>query len=152
MLTKRKMKKYITYLLLFILGCNSPIDSLEIGEPFDKSTAILDDWTLKSVDHVDNLDLNKPSIDLTTLFGNGSLSVSESSFTYTQSSGPNYFENSGSWDFDDEKYPTHFILNSNTQFRFGKPVQSSNDTLILVLERFCDTKVISSYKYLFTRN
>jgi hypothetical protein len=146
------MKKHTKYLLFLLLGCNSPIDSLEIGEPFDKSTAILDDWTLQSVDHVDNLDLNKPSIDISALFGDGALLVTESSFTYTQSSGPSFFGNSGNWAFDDADYPTYFILNSSTQLKLGQPIKASNDTLILVFERLCETKVISSYKYLFTRN
>lgn len=146
------MKKYTKYLLFLILGCNSPIDNLEIGEPFDKSTAILDDWTLRNVDHVDNLDLNKPSIDITSLFGDGLLSISESSFSYSQSEGPIYLANSGDWSYDDADFPTFFILNENINLKLGKPVNSSSDTLILIFEKYCDTKVISSYEYLFTRN
>lgn len=147
------MKKNIIYCLLFtLLGCTNPVDDLEIGEPFSKVEAITDSWTLSSVLHVDNLDPAKSSTDVTSFMGSGSLDISATSFTYAQSSGPIFLEETGSWSFDNEEFPIFFIQNSNTQLRLDQPINPSTTTMSLILERTCEDKVISSYKYVFTRN
>lgn len=147
------MKNYKTLILIFLLGCSNSVDDLEIGDPFDQSTAIADQWTLRNVHHIDELDLSKPFTDLTTLFsGNTQIEFDGSSFTYTHGGGPNFLENNGTWAFDDSEYPEFVTLNQSTSLKLGAPIRASNDTLILLLQRKCDERVISSYKYLFTRN
>ncbi|MEQ9404826.1 MAG: DUF5004 domain-containing protein [Cyclobacteriaceae bacterium] len=146
-------KQKIYYVLFLLLGCTNPVDDLEIGEPFSQQEAVIDDWELRRVHHIDELDLNKPYTDLTELFtaSAASLVIDESTFTYTQSSGPNFLDTSGSWEFDDEDFPEYMILNSGTQVRLGAPARSANDSLILVFERKCEEKTVSSYEYLFIR-
>lgn len=145
-------KNFIYCLILTLIGCTNPVDDLEIGDPFNKVEAITDVWTLTSVLHVDDLDPAKSSIDVTSIMGSGSLEVSGNNFTYSQTSGPVFLEESGDWSFDNEEFPVFFIQNSNTQLRLDQPVNPSSTTMTLILERTCEEKVISSYKYVFTRN
>ncbi len=136
-----------------LIACTNPVDNLEIGEPFDQSEAILDQWVLVRVHHIDELDLNKPFTDLTSLFTAtaSEIEFTSSSFTYTHGSGPDFLESDGTWQFDDENYPEYLSLNQTTQLQIGQPIRTYNDTLVLKLERKCEEKTVSSYEYLFTR-
>lgn len=146
------MKKILPFILIGFLGCDNPVDDLEIGEPFSQTEAIQDIWTLSSVRQIDELDLNKPFTDLSYLFVNGQLSISESSFSFSLDSGPDYFGTASSWEFDDETFPENVVLDGLTNLKLGAPVRESDDQLVLKLERTCENRVISSYEYTFTRN
>ncbi len=149
------MKNYKIFILFIIMGCtNSPIDDLEIGEPFNDLEAIAGNWSLDQVKQVDNLDLNKRSTDLTSLFTSTSAGIefNGSSFTYSHGSGPNFLENNGNWAFDNEEFPEYVVLNSTTQLKLKDPIRSYDDTLVLIVERKCEGKTISSYEYYFKRN
>ncbi|MEQ9009148.1 MAG: hypothetical protein RLP12_14795, partial [Ekhidna sp.] len=72
-------------------------------------------------------------------------------FTYSHGSGPNFLDNSGSWAFDDDEFPTSVILNNSIELKLKEPVRQYSDTLILAVERKCEEKTISSYEYYFKR-
>lgn len=138
------------------MGCtNSSIDDLEIGEPFDNQAAITGQWDLVEVRYVDNLDIRTPKrfTDVTSFFNESAATIEfeATSFTYTHGSGPNFLGNSGNWAFDDAAFPEAVVLNANTTLKLKEPVRSFSESLILILERKCEDKTISSYEYHFNR-
>lgn len=147
------MKIFKFYSLIFLIGCTSTINDLEIGEPFDNAAAIVDQWDLVEVRHVDDLDINKRYTDVSNFFlaSSAEIEFTESSFTYLHGSGPNYLEDSGNWAFDDPDFPEALTLNTSTELVLKEPIRSFSDTLVLILERKCEEKTVSSYEYYFKR-
>ena len=146
-------RNIIFYVVVLFIGCSNPVDDLEIGEPFDQAAAVVDEWDLTRVRHVDNLEPSKAYTDLTAMFtaSAATLEFTESSYTYSQGSGPVLLATSGSWALDDPDYPSAVVLNSNTSLTLGAAARPGTDSLILILERKCEDKVVSSYEYFFTR-
>lgn len=158
------MKKNIIVIvsLIFIglvLGCESKIDDLEIGEPLSQTEGIEGTWELEKVDMVDEFQVDKPTMDLSDVFltDETTLVFDASSDTYTIDTPddiPNFLGEGGAWSFDNELYPKVITL-GGSEIELGAPIYAYSETLVLKYIKYCDVngrlKPVLSYRYQFKR-
>lgn len=154
---------YIRFLLILIPGLlfgSCEEQTYEFGEPFSKLQGINGTFVLSAVSQIDerttaldnSLDISDFFIGVTPAV----ISFNSTDFTYTLNSGtsPNFLgENSGSWRFDDNEFPTEIQLGSGnpTSLLLNRTIREIDNTLEFQVSRFCSGTAGVSYRYIFTR-
>ncbi|HMG16795.1 MAG TPA: DUF5004 domain-containing protein [Saprospiraceae bacterium] len=130
------------YLILIILGfafimqtCTK--DEPVIGEAFSHVKGISDTWVLTHVKQSDEIAESEP-LDVTDVMVGGDPSMmvfNEANRTYTLTSGSSvqFIPGSGTWAFDDEKYPSNVVVSSGGNsytLNLQKPVREKVDDVL----------------------
>ena len=116
----------ILSMFLFITGCQ-PDDIPGVGEPFNRKDQLVGTWKLKTLIQVEEDAKSKgfpefaTSLDITNIFAANpytdfSLTLNADE-TFSTELGESYVQmlSSGTWNFDNDKFPTAIILTSGEQ-------------------------------------
>ena len=156
------MKKYISLILIVgfaLAGCKK--ERPVLSEPGSKLEGIHANWEMVEVIQVDEVSINKDELDVSDVFLTNPMKININSedFTYTvdNPSGPNYFGNSGKWEFDDNEYPTMITITTDASKVIELPLVSTirpQDTYLnFKLLRTCggSDDAYVGYKFKFAR-
>lgn len=144
--------------LLLLTACEQ--QTYEFGEPFSKLEGINGSFALTSVVQVDERStLLDNTRDISAFFIGSEpavISFNSTDFTYSLTPGtaPNFLgETSGSWQFDDNDFPTEIQLGTANPLVLGlnRTIREIDNTLEFRLTRFCSGTAGVSYNYVFTR-
>ncbi len=144
-----------------IISCENKVDDLTIGEPFDQVEGMGGTWNLLEVKIIDELTIEKESMDLSAIFLSEptTLSFDSETLTYTietPSDVPNFLGEGGSWAFDNNDFPKKLMLSTSTSnIELGAPIRTFDDKLIIKVTKTCivneKVKPVLSYQYEFER-
>lgn len=115
-------------LSLSMMACKDKEQILE--EPGSKLEGIHATWEMVEVVQVDEVSISKDELDVSDAFIAGTpmqITMDSENFTYsvTNTAGPNFFGDSGSWEFDDNEFPTKITITSNTSDVIELPLEST---------------------------
>ncbi|MGY6560787.1 MAG: DUF5004 domain-containing protein [Luteibaculaceae bacterium] len=139
---------------------------LELGPEPDRNAGLSGTWTLTRVVQVDFTDPARRTRDVSRFFIDESnpqtarqISFNAVNRTFTLSEGglgPNYLGGSGTWSFDDERFPSRILVtreNEGTAFWvLNSPIRPQESRLRFSIVRSCDGEQIVGYRYEFERN
>ena len=156
------MKKYISLIVIIVLGlaaCKK--ERPVLNEPGNKLDGINANWELVEVIQVDEASISKDELDVSDIFlGNPlKIDINSTDFTYSvdNTSGPNYFGVSGTWEFDDNEFPTKVTFTTSTSKVIDLPLVTTirpQDTYLnFKIVRKCggDEEAYVGYKFKFIR-
>lgn len=153
------MKKLIIITLFasfVISGCKQ---DPELEPASSKIEGINDTWLLKEVHQVDPTN-KEEALDISYVFTEAGtpieLTFNSNDFTYAFNQGdPIYMGTAGSWNFDDNNYPTEIQLNPTStpqKLTLLRTIRKVDQTLEFQLDRYCaDNKITTSYQFKFER-
>jgi hypothetical protein len=155
-----KYSIFIVTTLLLLASCKK--ENPELEAPGSKLEGINANWQMVEVIQVDEASISKEELDVSEAFINAiplQINFNSSDFTYSvvNTSGPNYFGDGGSWEFDDNEYPTKITLNTTANKTITLPLVRTirpQDTYLNVsLLRNCGTEESPyiGYKFKFIR-
>lgn len=145
--------------MLFFAACKK--DKIPpIGDPADKLEGITDTWKLVRVDQADPAVASEAkTFDITEFFITGAapritFDAATKTYTYVPENSPNFLGATGTWQFDDDKYPTAILARdaatgSEAVWSLGGPTNPVDNLLKIAVQRGqCASD--AQYFYLFT--
>jgi hypothetical protein len=134
-----------------------------IGDPASKLEGISDTWKLSGVYQYDEKVANTDLIqyDITDFFITGDAPVitfdaGSKTYAYDAKSSPNFLGAAGSWQFDDDAFPTVIMATENggsdqVVWSLLGPTRPVDQELKLAVRRGCATDGSYAYLFVFTR-
>lgn len=146
--------------LAFVVSACKP-EEIVLGPPPSKLDGINDTFTLSAVTQVD--ENARPgttkTLDVSSAFTQGALpsitfNSADHSFSYSAGDAPDYFGASGTWDFDNDDYPTKITMSTGVVYdlKLLHTIRPQDEFLDVELSRSCDGSASVSYRYSFKRN
>jgi hypothetical protein len=147
--------------LVVITSCSK---EPELGPEPNRFEGLSGSWTLQRVVQVDFTDPANRTRDISRFFlaeDEGTNQVitfnrSDRSFTVSEGAkGPNLLGESGTWSFDDERFPTRIVVSRNgdvSEWRLNGPARPQDRTLRFSVVNQCDGDDYVGYRFEFNRN
>lgn len=147
--------------IAFTLWACKPELKGELGEPANKLDGMAGTWEIVSFKQQDPNNPIREERDLSEFYIQEGetpyrLTFNKDSMTYSVAEGPgkNYFGTGGTWNFDDNEFPTYlflrppsmfsdnshdgFLVSGEKKLLLGSVVRPSDNTLNIQLENYCE--------------
>ena len=159
--------KFKAYKTLFAIGALALVlsackpEAIVLGPEPSKLDGINDTFTLVEVTQVDENARpgSTKSMDVSAAFSSGTAATitfnsAAHTFSYSPGNAPDYIGADGTWQFDNDDYPTKVTLTNGTVFdlRLLHTIRPQDEFLEVELTRTCGGDASVSYRYKFQRN